>query len=93
MAKVLRSEEALPLDQFISSVACSNIDRRKGERISLYMCQVSQSCPSKAIRQHRDASRMDIDMTTGKVRVWFLAYNSRKPDVIIENAVLPSRAK
>lgn len=31
---------------------------------------------------------MDIDMRTGKVRVWFLKYNSRKPDVVIENAVL-----
>lgn len=89
--KVLHSQSPISLDQLISSISCSNIDRKKLGKISLYMCQVSQKCPNTELKMHRDASRMDVDMKSGKVRVWFLNYRPHRPDVVIENAVLLRR--
>lgn len=86
--KVLRSQLPLSLDQLISSISCSNIDRKKLDKISLFMCQVSNKCPNTELKIHKNASRMDIDMKSGKVRVWLLNYDPHRPDLVIENALI-----
>ena len=85
--KVLRSQSPLPFNEITSGISFSGIERGKKGIITLFMCHVSKGCPNPEVQLHRDATRMDFDFTKGEIRLWKLAYNARKPDVVIENAV------
>lgn len=85
----LRSESPLPFDKLISGISFSGIERRPKGPTSLYMCHVTQGCPNTEVKQHREATRIDFDFVTGEIKMWLLAFDPSKPDVVIENAVLP----
>jgi hypothetical protein len=83
--EVLRSQTPLRLNEIISSISCSNISRKKDGVVSLFMCHVSPSCKSAELKAQKDATRIDIKVHSGDIRIWRLTYNPRKPDVVIKN--------
>jgi len=90
--QVLRSNFPLSLNELLSSISCSTINRKKDGVVSLFMCSVSPSCKSEELRANRDATRIDIQVVTGDIRVWRLTYNPRKPDLVIRNGCASSPA-
>lgn len=83
--KVLHSQTPLRLPELLKSISCSNISRKKSGVVSLFLCHISPSCKSAELKSQKDATRIDIKMGSGEIRIWHLAYNPRKPDVVIKN--------
>ena len=87
---VLRSETPVVLEDLISSIACSNIDRRTNGIVSLFLCHITPSCRNTELKKFKDVTRLDIDLASGEIHVWHLLYTESKPDVVIENGISPA---
>jgi hypothetical protein len=90
---VIRSETPAPIEDIVSSIASSSIDRRVKGIVSLFMCHVTPSCKVKELQKYKDETRIDIDLVSGELHLWHFAYDPNKPDVVIENGVCCSPAE
>lgn len=85
---VLQAISPVPIDRLISTVTSSSIERFENGKVALFMCHVSAGCPLPELRLYKGPTRMDFDSKQGTIQIWNLVYNPRKPDVVIENAVV-----
>jgi hypothetical protein len=83
----LRASVQVPLEELLTRITSSHIERRKGF-ITLFMCSISPSCRIPELLLNPSASRIEIDIEKGKVKVWLYEHKPKKPDVLITGVLL-----
>lgn len=79
----LKSSCKISLDEFLKKITSSHIERTE-KSIIFFMCSISPSCKISELIQNSPASRIEVNIKTGDVRIWFYDYKPRKPDILIK---------
>jgi len=87
MVKRLKASHQITLEKLLTKITSSHIERREGF-ITLFMCSISPSCKIPELLQNSIASRIEIDINAGNVRVWLYKYIPGKPDFLIKGVLL-----
>ena len=87
MTQVLKSSVQLSLQELCTRITSSHIERSPGF-IVFFMCSISPSCKIPELLQNKTASRIEIDINAGDIRVWLYDYTPDEPDILINGVLL-----
>jgi len=85
--KVVCASLPVSLKKILSSIVFSNINRKKDGFISLFLCHIPPCCHLPELKELQDASRIDLNLKTGEIKVWQMVYNPDLPDLVIQNGI------
>lgn len=85
-SNVIASPEEYSLKKMSAWINASSIERDKGI-VSFFLCNISPSCPIEILRTYRFICRIDIDLYSGSLLIWWLEFIKDQPDLIIIDAI------